>query len=69
MCFSLHCHSLLKPRILIGEAELALMPRVGVLVNVGRGPIVDPAALYNALKEGRLRGAGLDVWYNYPPYP
>jgi phosphoglycerate dehydrogenase-like enzyme len=51
---------------LIGEAELALLPRGAVLVNVGRGPIVDPAALYSALKEGHLRGAGLDVWYNYP---
>lgn len=51
---------------LIGKTELALLAPGAVLVNVGRGPIVDPAALYNALKEGHLRGAGLDVWYNYP---
>jgi phosphoglycerate dehydrogenase-like enzyme len=36
------------------------------LVNVGRGPIVDEAALYQALREGTLHSAGLDVWYNYP---
>jgi phosphoglycerate dehydrogenase-like enzyme len=54
---------------LIGERELALLPRGTVLVNVGRGPIVDAAALYNALKEGHLKGAGIDVWYNYPPDP
>jgi len=40
-----------------------------VLVNVGRGSIVDSAALYHSLKDGHLRGAGLDVWYNYPPDP
>ena len=54
---------------LIGEAELALLPRGAVLVNVGRGPVVDPAALYKSLKEGHLRGAGIDVWYNYPAEP
>jgi phosphoglycerate dehydrogenase-like enzyme len=54
---------------LIGEAELALLPRGAVLVNVGRGPIVEAAALYNALREGHLKGAGIDVWYNYPPDP
>jgi len=52
---------------LIGESELILLPRGAVLVNVGRGPIVNPAALYKSLSEGQLRGAGLDVWYNYPP--
>jgi phosphoglycerate dehydrogenase-like enzyme len=52
---------------LIGERELALLPRGAVLVNVGRGPIVEAAALYQALCEGHLKGAGIDVWYNYPP--
>jgi phosphoglycerate dehydrogenase-like enzyme len=51
---------------LIGESELALLPPGAVLVNVGRGPIVDEAALYHALREGTLHSAGLDVWYNYP---
>jgi phosphoglycerate dehydrogenase-like enzyme len=51
---------------LIGAKELALLPRGAVLVNVGRGTIVDEAALYQALQSGQLAAAGLDVWYNYP---
>ena len=51
---------------LIGASELALLPPRAVLVNVGRGPIVDEAALYDALASGRLHAAGLDVWYRYP---
>jgi phosphoglycerate dehydrogenase-like enzyme len=46
---------------LIGARELALLPAQAVLVNIGRGPIVDEAALYYALREGRLYAAGLDV--------
>ena len=52
---------------LIGADELALLPPGAVLVNVGRGPIVDEAALYHALRDGVLYAAGLDVWYSYPP--
>ena len=52
---------------LLGEAELALLPEGAVLVNVGRGTIVEQEALYEALHRRRLRAAGLDVWYNYPP--
>lgn len=51
---------------LIGEAELALLPPQAVIVNVGRGPVIDQKALYEALKDGRLYGAALDVWYHYP---
>ncbi len=51
---------------LIAEKELALLPKAAVLVNIGRGKIVDEGALYGALKDGRLHAAGLDVWYNYP---
>ena len=51
---------------LVGERELALLPSSAVLVNIGRGPIVDEAALYHALRDGTLHAAGLDVWYNYP---
>lgn len=53
---------------LIGADELALLPPGAVLVNVGRGPIVEEAALYRALCAGTLHAAGLDVWYNYPPH-
>lgn len=52
---------------LIGAEELALLPPHAILVNIGRGPIVDQAALYAALRNGGLYAAGLDVWYNYPP--
>lgn len=51
---------------MIDEEELNLMPRGSILVNIGRGPIVNQYALYNALIKGRLRAAGSDVWYNYP---
>ena len=46
---------------LIGERELSLMKPSAVLVNVARGPVVDPKALYNALKEGGIKAAALDV--------
>lgn len=52
---------------LIGERELALLPPGAILVNVGRAAVVDQHALYAALASGRLGGAGLDVWYTYPP--
>jgi phosphoglycerate dehydrogenase-like enzyme len=51
---------------LIDASALARLPAGAILVNVGRGPIVDQEALFTALHSGRLGGAGLDVWYNYP---
>ena len=51
---------------LIDTEELNLLPDKAILVNVGRGKIVNEAALYHALKNGKLHSAGLDVWYNYP---
>lgn len=48
-------------RHLINDATLAKMKSTAVLVNTSRGPVVDPDALYRALKEGRLFAAGLDV--------
>lgn len=54
---------------LVGASELDRMPEHAVLVNVGRGPTVDQAALYEALRDARLGGAGIDVWYNYPSEP
>jgi len=50
---------------LLGAAELAKLPERSVLVNIGRGRVVDESALYNALLNGPLCAAGIDVWYNY----
>ncbi len=51
---------------LIGQRHLNLLPTQAVLVNVGRGGVLDEGALYRALRDGVLYAAGLDVWYNYP---
>jgi phosphoglycerate dehydrogenase-like enzyme len=53
-------------RHLIGEDELAAMKPTAILVNVGRGGLVDENALVGALREGRLRGAMLDVTAEEP---
>jgi phosphoglycerate dehydrogenase-like enzyme len=50
---------------LMGKSELDLLPTNSILVNIGRGKIVDEEALYQRLKMGKIR-AGLDVWYAYP---
>jgi phosphoglycerate dehydrogenase-like enzyme len=55
-----------KTEGLIGEDEINLLPEGSILVNVGRGKVVDQRALYDALKSKHLYGAGIDVWYNYP---
>jgi len=54
-------------RGMIGPRELGLMRREAVLVNAARGGVVDEDALLAALKEGRLRGAALDVFATEPP--
>jgi phosphoglycerate dehydrogenase-like enzyme len=55
-------------RGLIGEAELRAMKPGAVLINIGRGPVVDEAALIRALEQRRIRGAALDV-FNQEPLP
>jgi phosphoglycerate dehydrogenase-like enzyme len=54
---------------LVGAGQLSRMLPGGLLVNVGRGRVVDQAALYQALTDGTLSAAGIDVWYNYPDSP
>jgi phosphoglycerate dehydrogenase-like enzyme len=51
---------------LVDARVLAALAPGAYLVNVGRGPVVDQWALYHALREGRLAGAAVDVWYHYP---
>jgi phosphoglycerate dehydrogenase-like enzyme len=57
-----------RSRGLVGAAELALMKPTAYLVNTSRGPIVDTDALIAALTEGRIAGAGIDV-YDAEPLP
>jgi len=51
---------------LIGKQELAQLPKNAILINVGRGSIVNEDALFQALSNETLAAAGLDVWFNYP---
>ncbi len=51
----------------VGSVNLDILKKLGgFVVNVGRGSIIDEEALYKALKDGHLKGAGSDVWYIYP---
>lgn len=59
---SLHCALTPKTRGLIGRAELEAMKPTAYLINCSRGPVVDEAALIEALRAKRIAGAGLDVF-------
>lgn len=64
---TLHCPLLEKTRNIIGAEQLAMMKKSARLINCARGGLVDEAALYQALKEGRIAGAALDVYAQEPP--
>ena len=54
-------------RLMIGEDRLKLMKKTAYLINTARGPVVDEKALYKALVNGWIAGAGLDVFAEEPP--
>lgn len=64
---SLHTPLNSETRGLIGKEELAKMKPSAILINTSRGPVVDSAALADALNNGRLAGAGIDVFETEPP--
>jgi D-3-phosphoglycerate dehydrogenase len=66
---SLHLPLTERTRHLIGAAEIAQMKPTAILVNAARGPLVDEAALAEALRKERIAGAGLDVLEVEPPDP
>jgi len=51
----------------IGKSELKMMKKTAILINISRGRVVNETALYEALKNGELAGAGLDVLATEPP--
>lgn len=66
---SVHVPLLPETRKLIGEREFGLMRPDAMFFNTSRGAVVDEAALYRALKEGRIAGAGIDVYEQEPTAP
>ena len=63
---SLHCPLTPETTHLVDAAVLARMKPTAFLINTTRGPVVDEAALVDALREGTIAGAGLDVYEREP---
>lgn len=64
---SLHCPLTESTRHLVNAERLQLMKPQAILINTGRGPLVDDQALADALNEGRIAAAGIDVLTQEPP--
>ena len=63
---SLHVPLTPATRHMVGAAELATMKPTSILINTARGPVLDEAALVEALRAGQLAGAGFDVYEQEP---
>lgn len=63
---SIHAPLTPETRHLVGAAQLRMMKSSAILINTSRGPVVDETALVVALREGWIKGAGLDVYENEP---
>ncbi len=64
---TLHCPLMPATRHIINKERLAMMKPTAFIINTARGPLIDEAALIEALQEGRIAGAGLDVQEVEPP--
>lgn len=64
---SLHCPLTPETRNLVDSKRLAMMKRCAIIINTGRGPLVDEKALADALNEGTIAAAGVDVLSQEPP--
>ncbi len=64
---TLHCPLLEKTRGVIGKNQLAMMKKTAMIINCARGGLIDESALYDALKNGDIAGAALDVYEHEPP--
>ena len=66
-CITLHVPLVEATHHLISDAQFDLMKENAILINTARGPIVDQTALLHALRDGKIAGAGLDVFETEPP--
>jgi phosphoglycerate dehydrogenase-like enzyme len=64
---SLHLPLTAETRLIIGSREIEQMKSTALLINTSRGPLIDQAALFSALRRGSLAGAALDVFEEEPP--
>lgn len=64
---SLHCPLTPQTQGMVNATRLRRMKRTAVLINTGRGPLIDESALAQALRDGLIMGAGLDVLSSEPP--
>jgi phosphoglycerate dehydrogenase-like enzyme len=64
---SLHLPLTAETRAIIGQKEIEEMKSTALVVNTSRGPLIDQAALFSALRKGSLAGAALDVFAEEPP--